>query len=78
MKLHGSTEGNLIAAIRSAGRLRGKPVHADTIRYWADLIRHARQELTAGSGRACCRPGIRSFSTALTQSSAQPRSVWTG
>ena len=48
MKLHGSTEGNLIAAIRSAGRLRGKPVHADTIRYWADLIRHARQELTAG------------------------------
>jgi hypothetical protein len=28
--------------------LRGKPVHADTIRYWADLIRHARQELTAG------------------------------
>jgi hypothetical protein len=48
MKLHGSTEGNLIAAIRSAARLRGKPVHADTIRYWADLIRHARQELTAG------------------------------
>jgi len=48
MKLHGSTEGNLIAAIRSASRLRGKPVHADTIRYWADLIRHARQELTAG------------------------------
>ena len=48
MKLHGSTEGNLIAAIRSATRRRGKPVHADTVKYWSDLIGHARRELSAG------------------------------
>ena len=48
MKLHGSTEGNLIAAIRSATRLRGKPVHADTVRYWSDLIGYAHRELSAG------------------------------
>ena len=48
MKLHGSTEGNLIAAIRSASRLRGQPVHADTVKYWSDLIGHARRELSAG------------------------------
>lgn len=46
MKLHGSTEGNLISAIRSANRLRGQTVHADTLKYWSDLIRHARDELS--------------------------------
>ena len=47
MKLHGSTEGNLISAIRSASRLRERPVHADTVRYWSDLIKHARGEIAA-------------------------------
>jgi hypothetical protein len=46
MQLHGSTEGNLIAAVRSASRLRGRPVHADTIQHWADLLDHARRELS--------------------------------
>lgn len=50
MKLHGSTEGNLIAAVRSANRLRGQPVHADTIKHWADLLHHARQELATSIG----------------------------
>ena len=50
MKLHGSTEGNLMSAIRSAGRLRGQPVHGDTLKYWSDLVRHARDELSAHSG----------------------------
>ena len=50
MKLHGSTEGNLMSAIRSASRLRGRPVHGDTLKYWSDLVRHARDELTAYSG----------------------------
>jgi hypothetical protein len=49
MKLHGSIEGNLMSAIRSASRLRGRPVHADTLKYWSDLVRHARDELTAQS-----------------------------
>jgi len=46
MELHGSTEGNLIAAVRSACRLRDRPVHADTIKHWADLLSHARRELS--------------------------------
>ncbi len=47
MKLHGSTEGNLISAVRSANRLRDRPVHADTVTFWQSLIRHARDELTS-------------------------------
>ncbi len=50
MQLHGSTEGNLIAAVRSANRLRGQPVHADTIKHWADLLHHARKELSTSIG----------------------------
>ena len=47
MQLHGSIEGNLISAIRSANRLRDRPVHADTVRFWSDLIQHARRELSS-------------------------------
>ena len=50
MRLHGSTEGNLMSAIRSANRLRGHPVHADTLKYWTDLICHARGELSSQAG----------------------------
>jgi hypothetical protein len=49
MRLHGSTEGNLLSAIRSAGRLREQPVHADTLKYWSDLIRHARDEMMSSA-----------------------------
>jgi hypothetical protein len=49
MQLHGSTEGNLIAAVRSASRLRGQPVHADTIEHWTELLRHARRELSTSA-----------------------------
>ena len=41
MKLHGSVEDNLSAAVRSARRLRGQPIHPDTLRYWHDLLQHA-------------------------------------
>lgn len=47
MQLHGSIEGNLVSAIRSANRLRDRPVHADTVRFWSDLIQHARRELSS-------------------------------
>ena len=50
MQLHGSTEGNLLSAIRSASRLRGRPVHADTLKFWSDLVRHARDELSTMVG----------------------------
>jgi hypothetical protein len=47
MQLHGTLEGNLISAIRSANRLRDHPVHADTVRFWSDLIQTAQNELTS-------------------------------
>lgn len=47
MRLHGTIEGNLISAIRSAIRFRDRPVHADTVRFWSDLIQHARKELSS-------------------------------
>jgi hypothetical protein len=48
MKLHGSTEGNLIAALRSSRRLRGLKVHVDTLQHWTDVLRHADHELSSG------------------------------
>jgi hypothetical protein len=48
MKLHGSTEGNLIAALRSSRRLRGVAVHADTLQHWTDVLKHAVHELASG------------------------------
>ena len=44
MKLHGSIVSNLAAAIESAKRLRGSPVHSDTLEFWRDLLSHARAE----------------------------------
>jgi hypothetical protein len=48
MKVHGSIESNLTAAVRSARRLRGHPVHADTLEYWDELLHHARRERVSG------------------------------
>jgi len=42
MKIEGSIRANLIAAVASARRLRGRPVHGDTIAYWRQLLDHAR------------------------------------
>ena len=55
MKLHGSISDNLVAALRSARKLRARPVHADTLKHWDDLIRHARRELESEPGE---RPSI--------------------
>ena len=49
MELHGSIENNLASAVQSARRLRGLPVHTDTIGHWTDLLHHARQELRESS-----------------------------
>jgi hypothetical protein len=49
MKLHGSIVTNLTSAIQSARRLRGHPVHSDTLDHWSDLLGHARQALADGS-----------------------------
>ena len=44
MILHGSIADNLTAAVRSSRRLRGKPVHGDTIAFWRELLAKARAE----------------------------------
>ncbi len=49
MELHGSIEANLASAIRSARRLRGHPVHPDTVSHWTDLLHQARRDLGAAS-----------------------------
>jgi hypothetical protein len=38
MELAGTIAENLNAAIVSARRLRGQSVHADTLRFWQDLL----------------------------------------
>ena len=47
MELHGSIEANLASAVRSARRLRGHPIHADTLQHWIDLLHQARRNLAA-------------------------------
>lgn len=42
MPLHGKIAANLRAAIRSARRLRGHPVHRDTLQFWSDLLAYAK------------------------------------
>jgi hypothetical protein len=37
MDLHGSIANNLTSAVQSARRLKGHPVHAETLCRWADL-----------------------------------------
>ncbi len=49
MELHGSIADNLTSAVRSARRLNGHPVHADTLRHWQELLHHARREIANGS-----------------------------
>jgi hypothetical protein len=45
MKLHGPIADNLQAALASAKRLRGHPVHKDTVTFWRDLIAQTRAEM---------------------------------
>ena len=52
MKLHGSLINNLQAALASAKRLRGHPVHRDTITFWRDLLALARSEMPEQTSRA--------------------------
>lgn len=42
MELHGSITSNLRAAVESSRRLKGHPIHRDTLLFWSRLIREAR------------------------------------
>ena len=44
MRIEGSIRANLLAAIASARRLRGCPVHGDTLSHWRKLVEHARKD----------------------------------
>ena len=43
MRIEGSLRSNLLAAIASARRLRGAPVHSDTKDYWVRLAEYGRR-----------------------------------
>ena len=43
MKLDGSILENHKAAVRSSARLKGHPVHADTLQFWGELVAAARE-----------------------------------
>lgn len=42
MDIAGSIKENLEAAVRSARRLRGHPVHQDTLGFWRELLSMSR------------------------------------
>ena len=42
MEFEGTLASNLQAAITSAERLRGHPVHKDTLEFWRELLAFAR------------------------------------
>jgi hypothetical protein len=42
MEFEGTLASNLQAAIASAERLRGHPVHKDTLEFWRELLAEAR------------------------------------
>ena len=52
MRIEGSVRANIRAAIASAKRLRGRPVHKDTIEYWRQLLDYSRVVSLQSSGEA--------------------------
>ena len=48
MELHGTLAYNLQLALDSSRRLRGHPVHRDTLAFWSELIGEARASRVAG------------------------------
>lgn len=43
MRIEGSVRANLMAAVASARRWRGRPVHKDTADHWRRLLDYGRQ-----------------------------------
>lgn len=42
MRIEGSVRSNLLAAVASAKRWRGQPVHKDTLDHWKRLLEYGR------------------------------------
>ena len=59
MQIHGTIARNLRDALASAKRLKGGPIHPDTIQFWADLCRAARaQQATSGGSNPEVDQGV--------------------
>ena len=67
IKLHGTVENNLRAALVSARRLRGHPVHPDTIRYWSELLDYARRKARSGNQPAAAIVLLKELSLELAE-----------
>ena len=50
MKIDGSIRSNLMSAIWSARRWRGRRVHLDTLKYWHGVLEHGRRANEARLG----------------------------
>ncbi len=74
MDLHGSLANKLHAAIASARRHQGHPVHSETIAFWSDLLQHARLLKFEGNEEAMT---IDPLLAELDAAIAQRRSTWT-
>jgi hypothetical protein len=48
MEIHGSLRHNLQLALESSKRLRGHPIHRDTLAFWSELISEARARRAPG------------------------------
>ncbi len=75
MDFHGSLANNLQAAIASARRYRGHPVHAETIAIWSELLQHARTLKAEGNEEASA---IDPLLAELDAAVAERRATWTG
>jgi hypothetical protein len=45
VKIEGSIRSNLISAITSVRRWKGRPVHKDTLTYWHAVLDHGRRSI---------------------------------
>lgn len=52
MKIEGSVRSNLLAALASARRWRGRRVHSDTLKHWRQLADYAGQVSAQPHGEA--------------------------
>ena len=72
MDLHGSIAQNLQLAVDSSRRLRGHPIHKDTLVFWTDLIKEARARRAAGddAGDPSIEASIAELEVVISQSGA--------
>lgn len=75
MRIEGSIRANLIAAVSSARRLRGRPVHGDTIAYWRRLLDYAAPRRRPKRSANCWST---SNPSSLTRTRGALLSTWVG